>query len=112
MLLDKWIVDGVFEPNHVSREPTKEELKDPRFCRLLNYVQHTTAECWALYRLVHHRIKEGTLKLSQPEVQRYPFPNHKGKGVAVVVIYADLSEDEEERLPLLATAIITLQRSS
>ena len=25
MLLDKWIAYGVFKPNQVSREPTKEE---------------------------------------------------------------------------------------
>ena len=64
VLLDKWIADGVFKPNQVSREPTKEGRRDPRFCRLHNYVQHPTAECWALCRLVHRRIKEGTLKLS------------------------------------------------
>lgn len=64
ILLDKWIVDEVFKPNHVSRELTKEERRDPRFCQLHNYVQHATAECWALHRLVHHRIKEGTLELT------------------------------------------------
>ena len=112
MLLDKWIADGVFKPNQVSREPTKEERRDPRFCRLHNYVQHPTAECWALCRLVHRRIKEGTLELSQQEVQRNPLPNHKRKGVATMVIYADPGEDEEEN-PALPTAIITtLQQSS
>ena len=45
MLLDKWIVDGVFKPNQVSRESTKEEQRDPRFCHLHNYVQHPTIEC-------------------------------------------------------------------
>nr|POF23888.1 hypothetical protein CFP56_23708 [Quercus suber] len=30
------------------------------------------------------QIKEGTLELSQQEVQRNPLPNHKGKGVAAV----------------------------
>ena len=65
VLLDKWIVDGVFKPNQVSREPTEEERRDRRFCRLHNYVQHPTAECWVLRRLVHCRIKEGTLELSQ-----------------------------------------------
>ena len=64
VLLDKWIADGIFKPNQVSREPTEEERRDPRFCRLHNYVQHPTAECWALCRLVHRRIKEGTLKLT------------------------------------------------
>ena len=68
VLLDKWIANRIFEPNQVSREPTKEERKDPRFCRLHNYVQHPTAECWALRRLVHRKIKEGTLELTQQEV--------------------------------------------
>ena len=109
VLLDKWIVDGIFKPNQVSREPTEEERRDPCFCRLHNYVQHPTAECWALRKLVHRRIKEGTLELTQQEVQRNPLPNHKGKGVAAVVICADPREDEEENLALPAAAITTLQ---
>ena len=108
VLLDKWIADRVFKPNHVSREPTEEERRDPRFCRLHNYVQHPTAECWVLSRLVHRRIKERTLELSQQEVQRNPVSNHKGKGIAAVVIFADLGEDEEENPALLAAAITTL----
>ena len=64
VLLDKWIADGVFKPNQVSREPTEEERRDPHFCHLHNYVQHPTTECWVLRRLVRHRIKEGTLELS------------------------------------------------
>ena len=111
VLLDKWIADGVFKPNHVSREPTEEERRDPHFCRLHNYMQYVTAECWALCRLVHRRIKKGTLELSQLEVQRNLLLNHKGKGVAAVVICADLGEDEEERLALPTTAITTLHKS-
>ena len=39
VLLDKWIANRVFKPNQVSREPIEEkEQKDPRFCRLHNYV--------------------------------------------------------------------------
>ena len=89
VLLEKWIAYGVFKPNQISREPIEEERRDPHFCRLYNYVQHPTAECWALCRLVHHKIKEGTLELSKQEVQRNPLPNHKGKGVAVIVICVD-----------------------
>jgi len=64
VLLDKWIVDGVFKINHVFREPTEEKRRGPYFCCLHNYVQHAAAECWTLRRLVHHRIKQGTLELS------------------------------------------------
>ena len=112
MLLDKWIADGVFKPNQVSREPTEEERRDPRFCRLHNYVKHPTVKCWALCRLVHCRIKERTLELSQQDVQRNPLPNHKGKGVATVVICTNPGEDEEENPTLPAATITTLQRSS
>ena len=79
VLLDKWIADRVFKPNQVSREPIEEERRDPRFYRLHNYVQHPTAECLALRRLVHRRIKEGTLELSQQEVQRNHSQTTKGR---------------------------------
>ena len=45
VLLDKWIADGVFKPNQVSREPIEKEWKDPCFCCLHNYVQHPIVEC-------------------------------------------------------------------
>ena len=61
---------------------------------------------------MHRKIKEGTLELTQQEVQRNPLLNHKGKGIAAVVICADLGEDEEENLALLAAAITTLQQSA
>ena len=64
VLLDKWIADGVFKPNQVSKEPIEEEQRDLCFFRLHNYVQHPTAECSVLRRLVHRRIKEGALELS------------------------------------------------
>ena len=51
----------------------------------------------------------GDPRTVQQEVQRNPLPNHKGKGVAAVVICMDLGEDEEENLALLAAAITTLQ---
>ena len=57
VLLDKWIVDGVFKPNQVSRVPTEEERRDPLFCYLQNFVQHPTVECWAIHRLMHRRMK-------------------------------------------------------
>ena len=44
VLLDKWITDGVFKPNQVSKQPIKEEQRDPCFCRLHNYMQHPTTE--------------------------------------------------------------------
>ena len=112
VLLDKWIANGIFKPNQVSREPTEEERIDPRFCHLHNYMQHPTTECSALRKLVHRKIKKGTLKLSQLEVQKNLLSNYKGKGVAAVIICADLREDEEERPALPIAVVTTLQKSS
>ena len=57
---------------------------------------------------MHRRIKEGKLELTYQEVQRNPLPNHKGKGIAAVVICANPEEDEEENLALPAVVITTL----
>ena len=80
-VLDKWIEDGVVRPFTVSRPPTEEERKNPLFFRIHNYVKHSTKDCWTLWRLFHKKLREGTLKLTQREleVQRNPLPNHKGK---------------------------------
>ena len=45
VLQDKWIVDGVFKPNQVSKEPTEKERRDLCFCSLHNYVQHLSVKC-------------------------------------------------------------------
>ena len=37
VFLDKWIANGVFKPNQVSREPTEKEQIDPRFCCFQNF---------------------------------------------------------------------------
>ena len=62
--------------------------------------------------MVQRRIKEGTLELSQPNIQRNPLLNHKGKGVAIVVICVDPREDKKKSSTLFAVAITTLQKSS
>ena len=79
VLLEKWIVDWVFKPNQVSREPTEEEWRDPRFCCLHNYVQHPTAKCWALRKLVHRRIKEGILELPSKKFKEIHSQIAKGR---------------------------------
>ena len=76
-VLDKWIGDGVVRPFTMSRPPTEEERKNPLFCRIHNYVKHSTKDCWTLRRLFHKKLREGTLELTkkEPEVQRNTLPN-------------------------------------
>ena len=51
----------------------------------------STKDCWTLRRLFHMKLREETLEFTQeePEVQRNPLPNHKGKGVVAVVIHGN-----------------------
>ena len=98
-VLDKWIGDGVIRPFTVSRPPIEEERNDPLFCRIHNYVKHSTKDCWTLRRLFHKKFRKGTLELTQweLEVQRNTLPNHKGKGVVAVVIHGNPVEAEESK---------------
>ena len=89
---------GVVRLFIVFRPPTEEERKNPLFCRIHNYVKHSTKDCWTLRRLFHKKLREGTLELTQrePEVQRNPLPNHKRKGVVAMVIHGNLVDAEVE----------------
>ena len=64
-ILDKWIGDGVVRPFTVSRPPMEEERKNPLFCRIHNFVKHSTKDCWTFRRLFHKKLREGTLELTQ-----------------------------------------------
>ena len=44
-VLDKWTRDGIVRSFTVSRPPTKEERKNPLFCRIHNYVEHSIKDC-------------------------------------------------------------------
>ena len=63
-VLDKWIVDGVVRPFIVSRPSMEEDRKNPLFCRIHNYVKHSTKDYWTLRRLFHKKLREGTLELT------------------------------------------------
>ena len=90
-VLEKWIGDGVVRPFIVSRPPTEEERKNPLFCKIHNYVKHSTKDYWTLRRLFHKKLREGTLELTQKEleVQRNPLLNHKRKWMVIVVIHGN-----------------------
>ena len=66
-VLDKWIGDGVVRPFTVSKPPMEEERKNPLFCRIHNYIKHSTKDCWTLRTLFHKKLREGTLELTQKE---------------------------------------------
>ena len=98
-VLDKWIEDGIVRPFTVSKPPTEEERKNPLFCRIHNYIKHSTKDCWTLQRHFHKKLREGTLELTQkePEMQRNPLPNHKGKRVVAVVIHGNSTKVKEPK---------------
>ena len=62
---------------------------------------HATKDCWTLQSLFLNKLREGSLELTQrePEVQRNPLPNHKGKLVVAIIIHgssADLEAKESK----------------
>jgi len=109
-VLDKWIGDGVVRLFTMSKPPIEEERNNPLFCRIHNYVKHSTKDCWTLRRLFHKKFRKGTLELTQrePEVQRNPLPNHKGKGVVAVVIHTNPAEAKESEGSFHPSTVKTL----
>ena len=112
-VLDKWIGDGIVKPFTVSRLPIEKDRKNSLFCRIHNYVKHSTKDCWTLRGLFHKKLREGTLELTQkePKVQRNPLPNHKGKGVVVIVIHGNPTEVEKSEGSFYPSTVRTLQKN-
>uniref|UniRef100_A0A2N9J9Q0 RNA-directed DNA polymerase n=1 Tax=Fagus sylvatica TaxID=28930 RepID=A0A2N9J9Q0_FAGSY len=120
-IFDKWVQDQVIKLPKISKQPTPEEQKDPKYCRYHRYVNHSTVDCRTLRWEVNRKIQNGTLLLSeaQQKVHQTPFPNYnkdKGKAVVSVVIHGNVSDVEAEESAaasssLVPAAVRTLQRS-
>ena len=92
--LEMKLLSHLLYPCHQLR---KKERKNHLFCKIHNYVKHSTKDCWTLRGLFHKKFRERTLELTQNElkVQRNPLPNHNGKGVVAVVIHGNSAKAEE-----------------
>ena len=97
----------------MSGPPTEKERKNPLFYRIHNYVKHSIKDCWTLRRLFHKKLREGTLELTQKEleVQRNPLPNHKGKGMVAVVIHGNPAEAGESERSFHPSTVRTFQKN-
>ena len=105
----------------ITKQPTAEEQKDPKYCRYHRYVYHPTVDCWTLRWEVNCKIQDETLQLleEQQKVHKTPFPNYKkdkNKVVVSVVIHENVSDMEVEESAaasstLVPTAVRTLQKS-
>ena len=62
-VLDKWIGDGIVRPFTISRPPTKEERKNPLFCRIHNYVKYSTKDYWTLVGFFTRSLRRGPWSL-------------------------------------------------
>jgi hypothetical protein len=121
VIFDKWVQDQVIKLPKISKQPTAEEQKDPKYCRYHRYVNHPTVDCRTLRWEVNRKIQNGTLQLSeeQQKVHQTPFPNYnkgKGKAVVSVVIHGNVSDMEADESAaasssLVPTAVRTLQKS-
>uniref|UniRef100_A0A2N9G5K4 Retrotransposon gag domain-containing protein n=1 Tax=Fagus sylvatica TaxID=28930 RepID=A0A2N9G5K4_FAGSY len=120
-IFDKWVQDQVIKLPKISKQPTAEEQKDPKYCRYHRYVNHPTVDCRTLRWEVNRKIQNGTWQLSeeQQKVHQTPFPNYnkgKGKAVVSVVIHGNVSDMEAEESAaasssLVLAAVRTLQKS-
>uniref|UniRef100_A0A2N9GVT6 RNA-directed DNA polymerase n=1 Tax=Fagus sylvatica TaxID=28930 RepID=A0A2N9GVT6_FAGSY len=110
-IFDKWVQDQVIKLPKISKQPTPEEQKDPKYCRYHRYVNHSTVDCRTLRWEVNRKIQNGTLLLSeaQQKVHQTPFPNYnkdKGKAVVSVVIHGSVSDVEAEESAAASSSLL------
>uniref|UniRef100_A0A2N9FYK3 RNase H type-1 domain-containing protein n=1 Tax=Fagus sylvatica TaxID=28930 RepID=A0A2N9FYK3_FAGSY len=91
-ILDKWVQDQVIKLPRISKQPTVEEQKNPKYCHYHRCVNHPTVDCQTL------RWED------------------KGKAVVSVVIHGNVSDIEAEESTatsssLMPAAVRTLQKS-
>nr|XP_028960134.1 uncharacterized protein LOC114825565 [Malus domestica] len=63
-ILDTMLADGTIKVPRSYKSPSKEDRKDPKYCRYHQYVGHPYIVCQTLRRILHAKICEGTLELS------------------------------------------------
>uniref|UniRef100_A0A2N9EE51 Integrase catalytic domain-containing protein n=1 Tax=Fagus sylvatica TaxID=28930 RepID=A0A2N9EE51_FAGSY len=68
-IFDKWVQDQVIKLPKISKQPTAEEQKNPKYCRYHRYVNHPTVDCRTLRWEVNRKIQDGTLT-TLPERQQ------------------------------------------
>uniref|UniRef100_A0A2N9G179 Reverse transcriptase domain-containing protein n=1 Tax=Fagus sylvatica TaxID=28930 RepID=A0A2N9G179_FAGSY len=86
-IFDKWVQDQVIKLPKISKQPTAEEQKNPKYCR-------------------YHRYKE------QQKVHQTPFPNYnkgKGKAIVSVVIHGNVSDMEVEESAAASSSLQNLE---
>ena len=121
VIFDKWVQDQVIKLPKITKQPTAEEQKDPKYCRYHRYVHHPTMDCWTLKWEVNRKIQDGILQLSeeQQKVYKTPFPNYKkdkNKAVVSIVIHGNVSDMEVEESAIASSSLVpvavrTLQKS-
>uniref|UniRef100_A0A2N9J1X6 RNA-directed DNA polymerase n=1 Tax=Fagus sylvatica TaxID=28930 RepID=A0A2N9J1X6_FAGSY len=92
-IFDKWVQDQVIKLPKISKQPTAEEQKDPKYCRYHKYVNHPTVDCGTLRWEVNRKIQD-----------------------VLVVIHGNVSDMEAEESvaassSLIPAAVRTLQKS-
>ena len=94
----------------VSKQPTKEEKKDPKLCRYHRYVHLSTVDCRSIRWELNRKIQDKTLQLSseQQMVHKTSFSNHKrekGKAIVSVIIHGNVSDMELDKSVVVNSAL-------
>ena len=60
-ILEAWVKDGIVTLPECKHEPTKEEKRNPFYCRYHRRCDHHTMDCYALRNIFHDRVAKGDL---------------------------------------------------
>ncbi|KAL6180722.1 hypothetical protein ACLB2K_047382 [Fragaria x ananassa] len=106
-ILDTLFANGVIKPVQPEKPPSREDKKNPRYCRYHQIVGHPTPTCQTLRKILPAKIDEGTLELpSKKQAIDDPFSKRHGNGVCTIITGVDkMGQGEENVYGTLALSV-------
>ncbi|XP_028104160.1 uncharacterized protein LOC114303224 [Camellia sinensis] len=82
-LVKEWVANGELTLPLVDVPPTKKDKESPDYCIYHRTTRHPTRDCWTLKSVLKKKVDTNELKfkdVSNRDVKKDPYPNHKEKG--------------------------------
>ncbi|KAK9911759.1 hypothetical protein M0R45_035650 [Rubus argutus] len=96
-ILDAMFADSVIKPPRPYKNPSRKDKADPRYCRYHQILGHPTTACQTLRKILHGKIRDGTLELPSKKqaIDDDPLPRRR-QGKETVAVVTCLDDDQEE----------------
>ena len=97
-ILDTMLADGAIKLHRPYKTSSREDMKDPRYYCYHKYMGHPSIVCQTLRKIIHAKIREGTLELpcKTQAIDTDPLPKRRRKEMETIIT---CSRDDDDHHP-------------